>query len=190
MPPKQQQERVLTPEEAEAVTQRLFYSEMEKAQAMEVKRMKTLERGMYKSEPLSNEQCEGMIDRNYTQALDKKRRALEKELKAEEAKNVSTKVMSAEEIDDMVQRMYYGQKERAEIKTQQLARKYLPSRQSCRLTKEAQQQCGIRLSSDYLEQRKKARAAIFEKYIAPLDPPRKTITTEQLKAMSERLCPT
>ena len=182
--------RKLTKEEDEAVTQRLFYQQAERARTLQQKRQATLEAGVYKQEPLSKETTESLVHRIYEQQMEKKKRLEEEHQKKREALAAPVKTMTQDDMSEMVKRMYYQQQERTVKTKEHLRAKYQPETEKKRLTKEQQDECGNRLFKGSKARKEEIRKKIFDQYVAPMDPPNKKITKEQMKAMGERLCTT
>ena len=177
--------RKLNKEELEQVSQRLFYQQQERAKQNEEKRKAKLEAVGLPKRPLTTEAQEGLVQRIYVAQMDKKRRQQENDEKQRESLMPATKKISETELQESVQRMYYHQKERSQKEREKAAEKYGMKVDHKRLDKDQQQQMADRLAKNTKEE---AKQKLFEKYIAPMDPKKVTISKDQLKAMADRLC--
>jgi leucyl aminopeptidase len=177
----------LSKDELEQVAHRLHDMQMERKYQNEQKRKDQLEKGMFKQAPLTKESADGLVNRVYTSQIEKKKRQEEQKKRDLEASATSTKTLSESETADMVQRMYYQQQERANRSREALQTKYQPPADNKKLDKVQQDDVGNRLCRGVHEKKQEVRKKLFDKYIAPMEPERKTITKEQLKASAERL---
>ena len=181
--------RKLSPEELETVTKRLHDQQMEKKQAQEEKRKQTLEASTFKQAPLTEESKQQLVQRVYISQMEKKKRNEEQRLQAIEAARAPKKTLSETETSEMVQRMYYQQQQKAKASEENLKAKYQPPIESKKLDKETQAAVGTRLCTGVHEKKQEIRKKLFEKYIAPMEPEKKTIDKEKMKVMADRLCP-
>jgi hypothetical protein len=177
--------RKLTKEELTQVTDRLFYKQQERAKQNEEKRREKLESVGIPKKPLTSQGQENLVQRIYTAQLERKKKQQEHQEEQRASSTVNTKQISEAELTESVQRMYYAQKEHSNKEREKLAEKYGMKVDHKKLEKEQQQAMANRLSTWTKEE---ARKKLFEKYIAPMDPPVVKISADQVKAMADRLC--
>jgi hypothetical protein len=182
--------RKLTKAEDEAVTQRLFYAQSERSRTLEEKRQQTLGQSGFKQDPLTEEGTRSLVTRIYDNQIDRKKQTAEKNQAKREALAAPTKTIGESEMSEMVQRMYYQQKEKTVKMNDSLAKKYQPAPVSRRLNKEEEKASASRLADGFREKKQETREKLFDKYIAPMEPEKKTIDKAGVKAMADRLCTT
>lgn len=178
----------LSQAELEAVTQRLFYQQAERSKALETKRRQTLDAVRPPPKPLTQESTQNLVQRIYTAPMDKRKRVAEDIQKKREELNASAKTLSEADTTEMVQRMFYQEQQKAATNMKSLKAKYQPDRELNRLDKAHQDSLGDRLAKGVHEKRAEARKKLFDKYIAPMEPPKRTISPADVKKMADRLC--
>jgi hypothetical protein len=185
--------KVLSAEEAEACTKRLYEASMEAARRKEEKRRATLAQvpGRLPPKLVHAADIEALTQRMYDKQIEHKRlRAAEAEKKRDKAAAIAPKQMSEEEVADSVNRMYTQQREIKAVKMAKLTKQFHPAPERKTINKEQVAALGDRLSKEWLARKEESKKRIFNKYVAPLDPVKHTITPDELAAMASRLCTT
>lgn len=190
---KKKEEKVLSKEEAEACTERLYDRSMQDMKRRDEKRKQELANppGRVPAKKITTTDLDSLVNRVYTRQLEmKQNRAAEVEKKQEKEATATKKTLSEEELQESVQRMYNQQREIKMKTMQKLEKQFHPPPEKKTLTKDQVVAVGDRLSKGWKEQKEAAKQKIWARDYAAMEPKQSKITPDEVKEMANRLCTT
>jgi len=180
----QEQRKVLSPEETEQVTQRLYYQQQEKMKRTEAERQATLAKFVPESKVLLPCDLEGHLTRVYSRQIERKKQAMDEAAAKLEAERPVVKQIPSSVVQDMIQRMYYTEQEKKAKGQYTLKKKYQPEAKTTHMAGDVLKASVERLAHADYDKREKE---LYEKHVLPQMPKTVKMSKDQLVQIADRL---